>query len=366
MIAPFFPIEAQRKGVSLLMIGLIIGIYSVAVIINSLIVGKIMHYFGRSNITTIGLLFMGTSMLGFAFSHYIEDKNTFIAVSLLVRFLQGIASSSIQTSVYSMITIIYPDKMEKVIGYIEATMAVALVIGPLFGSILFYFGGYQAPFVTIGIIFYIFVIIGRRNILSLEKVIEVQKNTEEIRKEINSKRGNSFDHHLGEEIDVDVDKSIFKLSKSNISQGQSSEKLSKENKSKCSNGGDNKFKLAKIPILKLLNYKQFVFAMMSGSLGYFIGSFVEPILALRMKETYNFSDSTVALFFIIHFMGYLIFSPLVQYIPKRFEKRIIMMFGSLTAFVTLIFYGPSKMLNMPEDWHLMLIGLILMGCAITF
>jgi MFS family permease len=43
-----------------------------------------------------------------------------------------------------------------------------------------------------------------------------------------------------------------------------------------------------------------------------------------------------------------------------------MMFGSFVAFVTLIFYGPSKMLKMPEDWHLMLIGLMLMGCAITF
>mmetsp|Transcript_19222 Transcript_19222/g.17041 ORF Transcript_19222/g.17041 Transcript_19222/m.17041 type:complete len:101 (+) Transcript_19222:200-502(+) len=87
------------------------------------------------SITTLGLLFMGTSMIGFAFSHYIEDKNTFIACTLVIRFLQGIASSSIQTSIYSIITIVYPDKMERVIGYIEATMGVALVAGPLFGSV---------------------------------------------------------------------------------------------------------------------------------------------------------------------------------------------------------------------------------------
>ena len=106
--------------------------------------------------------------------------------------------------------------------------------------------------------------------------------------------------------------------------------------------------------------------MMSGSFGYFIGSFVEPVLALRLKETYGFKDSVISLFFVIHFLGYLIFSPLIQFIPKRFDKKMIMIFGTFIAFVTLIFYGPSKMLSLPEDWHLMVIGLILMGCAITF
>lgn len=374
MIAPFFPIEAQRKGVSLPMIGSIIGIYSVAVIINSTIMGKVMLFFGRSNITTMGLLFMGTSMIGFALSHYIEDKFWFITVTMLIRFTQGLASSSIQTSVYSMITIVYPDRMERVIGYIEATMGVALVVGPLFGSVCFYFGGYQAPFFIIGAIFFLFVILGRSSINHLEKAIEVQKDTEQMRKEILSKRDNS-EFILNEEDDqenepfkvgeIDISNDSLVSDKS-ISAYGSAKGLVKSADSKDSKKTKETVVFAKIPILTLLTYKQFVFAMMSGSLGYFIGSFVEPILALRLKETYHFKDSVISLFFVIHFLGYLIFSPLVQFIPKRFEKRFIMMFGAFTAFVTLIFYGPSKMLGLPEDWHYMLVGLILMGCAITF
>ena len=366
MIAPFFPIEAQKKGVSLPMIGCIIGIYSVAVIINSTIMGKVMLYVGRSNVTTIGLLFMGTSMIGFAFSHLIEDKNTFIAVTLVIRFCQGLASSSIQTSVYSMITIVYPDNMEKVIGYIEATMGVALVVGPLFGSVSFYFGGYQAPFLIIGCVFYIFVLFGRNNIKHLEKAIEVQKDTEQIRREILENHQDSGELLIDNEDAALVDAENISNVSHSISPKSNRSGDKEANKSKSSNNSKETVVFAKVPILTLLTYKQFVFAMMSGSLGYFIGSFVEPILALRLKDTYHFKDSVISLFFVIHFLGYLIFSPLVQYIPKRFEKRIIMMFGSFIAFVTLIFYGPSKMLNMPEDWHLMLIGLMLMGCAITF
>lgn len=256
--------------------------------------------------------------------------------------------------------------MEKVIGYIEATMGVALVVGPLFGSVCFYFGGYQAPFLILGVIFYIFVILGRNNIKHLERAIEVQKDTEQIRKEILSKRENSKFYMDDEEDEAHHDKAAHEINVESFSKSlhsKSGEVLKSED-SKDSKSKETVF--AQIPICKLLKYKQFVFAMMSGSLGYFIGSFVEPILALRLKETYHFKDSVISLFFVVHFLGYLVFSPLVQFIPRRFEKRLIMMFGAFTAFVTLIFYGPSKMLGFPEDWHLMLIGLILMGCAITF
>lgn len=109
-----------------------------------------------------------------------------------------------------------------------------------------------------------------------------------------------------------------------------------------------------------------MFAMMSGALGYFIGSFAEPILALRLKETYGFDDSVISIFFVVHFFGYLVFSPLIQFIPKRFDKRLVMMFGVFVAFVTLVFYGPSEIFGFPEDWRYMLVGLTLMGCAITF
>lgn len=250
--------------------------------------------------------------------------------------------------------------MERVIGYIEATMGVALVVGPLFGSVCFYFGGYQAPFLILGSIFFIFVFLGRNNIKHLEKAIEVQKDTEQIRKELMSKQ-ESNEFVMGDEGEGQM-----------VNIASFSESFKSESEHSKSNGSVNSKKsketvvFTKIPICKLLGYKQFVFAMMSGSLGYFIGSFVEPILALRLKETYHFKDSVISLFFVIHFLGYLIFSPLVQFIPKRFEKRLIMIFGSFTAFVTLIFYGPSKMLNLPEDWHIMCLGLILMGCAITF
>lgn len=211
--------------------------------------------------------------------------------------------------------------------------------------------------------FYAFVIFGRKSIInSLETAIEIQKDTEKMRNEILNNKNKSMSEKFelaGEGEDNEDGLSSNKNPEENQEDLGQNEKES--SKSLDSKNSKTIIVFAKIPILQLLKYKQFVFAMMSGSLGYFIGSFVEPILALQLKETYHFKDSAISLFFVVHFLGYLIFSPLVQYIPKRFEKRLIMMFGSFMAFITLIFYGPSKMLNFPQDWHVMMVGLILMG-----
>jgi hypothetical protein len=59
---------------------------------------------------------------------------------------------------------------------------------------------------------------------------------------------------------------------------------------------------SKIPVMELLKYKQFVFAMMSGAIAYFMASFVEPIMALQLKETYGFNPSSISAFFAIHFL----------------------------------------------------------------
>lgn len=201
-------------------------------------------------------------------------------------------------------------------------------------------------------------LLGRKSIINnLEEAIKLRKETENMHNDLMNKSESNSDELQPfdkDNIDPYLDSRDIKVNKFN----SSSESIKSSKSIKVEDQG--------IPICKLLAHRQFVFAMMSGSLGYFIGSFAEPILALQLKQTYHFKDSVISLFFVIHFMGYLIFSPLVQYIPKRFDKRLIMMTGSFMAFVTLIFYGPSKMMGFPQDWHLMLIGLVLMGCSITF
>jgi MFS family permease len=155
IIAPFLPFEFQRKGIDQDWIGYIFSIYSVAVIFGSPMVGTMIKYIGRRNLIMLGMFLMGASFLLFGLISEIENKNLFISLSLVNRFLQGLSSSMIQTTMYSISTNFYPDNKESMVGYIEAVTGVGLIMGPLIGSFLFAIGGYKFIFYSFGFLFLI-------------------------------------------------------------------------------------------------------------------------------------------------------------------------------------------------------------------
>ena len=67
LIAPFLPLEFKEKGISGEMIGLMFAIYSVAVILSSPLVGKMVHCAGQTNLICLGIATMGLAFICFGF-----------------------------------------------------------------------------------------------------------------------------------------------------------------------------------------------------------------------------------------------------------------------------------------------------------
>lgn len=65
IIAPFLPFEFEKKGVDPSWLGYIFSIYSVAVVLCSPMVGKMISILGRRNLVQFGMLLMGTSFIIF-------------------------------------------------------------------------------------------------------------------------------------------------------------------------------------------------------------------------------------------------------------------------------------------------------------
>ena len=63
LIAPFFPLELEEKGVDEKYIGMIFSIYSIAVIIFSPPVGRCLEFVGYSNMLLSGLTLMGVDFV---------------------------------------------------------------------------------------------------------------------------------------------------------------------------------------------------------------------------------------------------------------------------------------------------------------
>lgn len=58
-----------------------------------------------------------------------------------------------QTTIYSICTNFYPDKKEALVGYLEAVTGIGLILGPIFGSILYSLAGIQFTFYIFGGLF---------------------------------------------------------------------------------------------------------------------------------------------------------------------------------------------------------------------
>jgi len=56
-------------------------------------------------------------------------------MAMVVRGFQGFANSFIGTAIYSMTTIEFPEDREKYIGYVELSLGLGLMLGPVLGSV---------------------------------------------------------------------------------------------------------------------------------------------------------------------------------------------------------------------------------------
>ena len=95
LIAPFLPLEFTLKGVDPAVVGFIFAIYSSGFIINSVVAGMVVSRFGTTNLIACGTIVMGTSFFLFGFIEYMENTKQILVYSMVLRFIQGAASSLI-------------------------------------------------------------------------------------------------------------------------------------------------------------------------------------------------------------------------------------------------------------------------------
>jgi MFS family permease len=75
---------------------------------------------------------------------------------MIVRLLEGIGCALSATLVCSITASLCNDSnLNMMIGYMELSFSIGLFIGPLFGSFLYYLGGYSLPFIICGCLNYL-------------------------------------------------------------------------------------------------------------------------------------------------------------------------------------------------------------------
>ena len=91
-------------------------------------------------------------------------------------------------------------------------------------------------------------------------------------------------------------------------------------------------------------------------LGYFLYGFLEPILAMRVKE-FDLTQVQIGVFFIVMPIFYIpVSSVVVPSLPSSISKRAIMILGALASFFGNLLQGPSFMFGIPDSLTMVLLG----------
>ncbi|XP_042546351.1 MFS-type transporter SLC18B1 [Dipodomys spectabilis] len=152
ILGPFFPKEAEKKGASNTMIGMIFGSYALFDLLASLIFGKYLVCIGAKFMFIAGIFVSGAVTVLFGVLDQLPDGPIFIAMCFLVRIVDAISFSAAITASNAILAKAFPNNLATVLGSLEVFSGLGFILGPPLGGFLYQSFGYSIPFTFLGCI----------------------------------------------------------------------------------------------------------------------------------------------------------------------------------------------------------------------
>ncbi|XP_036988659.2 MFS-type transporter SLC18B1 [Artibeus jamaicensis] len=152
ILGPFFPKEAEKKGASNTVIGMIFGCYALFELLASLLFGKYLVHIGAKFMFVAGMFVSGGVTVLFGVLDRVPEGPVYIALCFLVRITDAIGFAAAITASFSILTKTFPNNVATVLGSLEIFSGLGLVLGPPLGGFLYQSFGYEVPFISLGCI----------------------------------------------------------------------------------------------------------------------------------------------------------------------------------------------------------------------
>lgn len=150
VLAPFFPHEASKKGMTESVSGGVFSVYALVIMISSPLFGKLIPVTGPKILLVVGVFVSGSSNILFGFLDRLDGTASFTAACFIVRSLEGFGAAAFSTASYTYIMHSFPDDVSAAFGLTETFIGIGETIGPAVGSGLYSLGGYGLPFYVLG------------------------------------------------------------------------------------------------------------------------------------------------------------------------------------------------------------------------
>lgn len=303
MVNPLIPAEAIRHGVDQITIGFLFFVWALSALLTSLLLGQVQSMLGRRNIILGSFVLKIFTYFGFIMVSPVETKTLFIIMFAILHITLGMSASAYQTSVYSTLTIMFPDRVDYVISRFEIWSGLGFSFGPAIGSILFSYGGYLFPF-------YVFLVI---------LIVMTFLTTTFIPAHINHSQFEGEDE------------------------------------------------VAEVSYLDLLKNKRILFACIILAMNAITYDFLNPILSDVMSFYFGLNEDRVGWMFWLMGIGYVVSCQMVNYTLKYLSHRRAVTLSLFFNGVFILLLGPSNLLGTSARLWVTCIGLFFSGaCSAHF
>ncbi|XP_053917791.1 MFS-type transporter SLC18B1 isoform X1 [Cuculus canorus] len=150
ILGPFFPTEAEKKGASNTITGLIFGCFALVNFLTSLILGNYLTQIGAKFMFVAGMFVSGCVTILFGMLDKVPSGPMFIGFCFLVRAMDAIGFAAAMTASFSILAKAFPNNIATVLGSLEIFTGLGLVLGSPLGGFLYQSFGYEVPFITLG------------------------------------------------------------------------------------------------------------------------------------------------------------------------------------------------------------------------
>ncbi|XP_068628607.1 MFS-type transporter SLC18B1-like isoform X2 [Battus philenor] len=152
IMAPFFPREANAKGLSDTMCGMVFSFYAVVMFVTSPLFGKFLPAMGAKFMFIAGIFVAGVCNVLFGTLVLVEDSLTFTILCFVVRGMEALGASAYSTASYVFVVNAFPDTIGTVLGILETFVGLGMSVGPAIGGLLYSIGGFCVPFYSLGVV----------------------------------------------------------------------------------------------------------------------------------------------------------------------------------------------------------------------
>ncbi|XP_046350917.2 MFS-type transporter SLC18B1-like [Haliotis rufescens] len=150
LMAPFYAIEAAKKGVSLTVVGIIYSSSELVTFLTSPVFGHMLSKYNPRPFYIAGLCLFGACDIIFGCLDKLPPGTPFIVACFIVRSVEALGTSAVMTASFTIAGFCFPERVATVFSVLRTAVGIALMIGPALGGALYQLGGYGLPFWVLG------------------------------------------------------------------------------------------------------------------------------------------------------------------------------------------------------------------------